>query len=66
MPYQRYTNLIYGACLDSHFSKSSGRFNGGVRGLLEHLIECKGEDVESSKQFIAGLIKVDPAFRSKF
>jgi hypothetical protein len=66
MPHQRYTNLIYGACLDSHFNKSSGRFNGGVKALLEHLIECKGGDIETSKHFIAGLIKVDPSFRSKF
>jgi hypothetical protein len=63
-PSDRYKDLIYGDCLDAHFSKS-GNFRHGVQSLIEHLIDCKGESLEASKAFVAGLIKIDNTFRSK-
>lgn len=43
--------MLYGKCIDSHYSKS-GVFKGGLKGALEHLMVCKGKDINQSKDIL--------------
>lgn len=49
-------DLLYGRCKDTHFGKG-GKFRDGTRGMLEHLIVCKGETLEDSKKFLKTCIE---------
>ncbi len=44
-------DLLYGNCKDTHFNKS-GHFRNGTKGMLEHLIFCKGESPKNSKDLL--------------